>query len=150
MHMFERVFNYPDTTYTPAANGCWIWNSGLDAHGYGQINCPTENGKRHPPLKAHRVIYELLKEPIPVGLEIDHLCRNRRCVNPDHMEPVTRAENVMRGEGLPAKNARKTECHRGHLYTEENTYIRSNGWRVCRACQRFMGRKVRSGNGSGI
>lgn len=93
---------------------CWLWIGGLDAYGYGQFD-------RHD--KAHRVAYEMLVGPIPEGLVIDHLCRVRRCVNPEHMEPVTHGENNLRGIGPAAVHAAQTHCIRGHEFTPENTYI---------------------------
>jgi hypothetical protein len=86
---------------------------------------------------AHRAVYEMEVGPIADGLEIDHLCRNRGCVNPAHLEPVTHKENVLRGATVPGLNAVKTHCLRGHEFDEENTrHIARNGRRVCRACMR--------------
>ena len=85
-------------------------------------------------VKAHRVVWSLTNGPIPDGLVLDHLCRNRACCNPAHMEPVTIGENVMRGETIPARNAAKTECGNGHPFDPENTYISTRGARVCRRC----------------
>jgi hypothetical protein len=92
---------------------------------------------------VHRVAYELLVGPIPEGLELDHLCRNTRCVNPEHLEPVTGRENLMRAvSSWAAKNAAKTHCPQGHPYDEENTKVKRDGGRACRACGReFMRRK---------
>lgn len=90
-------------------------------------------------LMVHRIAYELAVGPIPVGLVIDHLCRNHSCINPEHLEPVTNVENVMRGESAWARNARKTHCKRGHEFTDENT-IRRNGTRSCRQCRSMKGR----------
>jgi hypothetical protein len=108
-------------------SGCWFWEGSTHAAGYGCYGARL----------AHRLSYEAFIGPIPDGLTLDHLCRNRRCVNPRHLEPVTIAENVLRGESLPARNARKTHCPKGHPYDESNTYISPRtGWRQCRACQR--------------
>ena len=110
-------------------DGCWMWLGHIDPAGYGRIKKP---GSRVPSY-THRVSYELHVGPIPPGLQIDHLCRNRACLNPAHLEVVTLVENVMRGFGLPARNARKTHCKHGHEFTEANTQ-RSEADRACRAC----------------
>lgn len=112
-------------------SGCWIWNASLNPGGYGQI-C-TRTG--HPAL-AHRVSYELNRGPIPKGLTLDHLCRNRCCVNPDHLEAVTMTLNVLRGIGPTAVNARKTICKRGHALTQDNVHLWRN-MRFCKACIRI-------------
>lgn len=106
-------------------DGCWIWTAGGDSHGYGVVWLDGHSRG------AHRVIYELLVEPIPDGMEIDHLCRVRECVNPEHMEIVTRRKNGLRGIGPAARNARKTVCKRGHPFE-----MRPGGGRICRICQR--------------
>ena len=108
---------------------CWIWRS-TSANGYGVMR--YANGKQ---TTAHRWSHEQHIGPIPEGLVVDHLCSQRACVNPDHLEAVTQRENVMRGSGLAAANARKTECPQGHAYDEENTYIKPDGKRVCRTCK---------------
>lgn len=105
--------------------GCWEWTGAKNAGGYGV--CRGQ--------QAHRASYELLVGPIPAGLQLDHLCRNRACVNPDHLEPVTRKVNILRGEGVAAKNARKTHCLNGHELTGHNL-IQHKGGRECRACAR--------------
>lgn len=110
-------------------NGCWQW-TGNTGRGYGRISA---NGR---PQQAHRVGYELLVGPIPEGLTLDHLCRNRGCVNPAHVEPVTHRENVLRGEGVAANRARQTHCKRGHPFNDENTCLCA-GKRYCRPCQRL-------------
>lgn len=107
--------------------GCWEWLASR-SDGYGRV---TWQGRQRP---AHRVVYELLVGPIPAGLQIDHLCRNRGCVNPAHLEPVTQRENLMRGETIPARHAAQTHCGRGHIFDEANTYVRKDGRRSCRAC----------------
>lgn len=118
--------------------GCWLWD-GATTVGYGRI-------KRNSRIDmAHRITYELFVGPIPENLTIDHLCRVRSCVNPAHLEPVTIAVNVMRGESLPARNARKTHCPQGHPYDDENTYVNpTTGWRLCRSCAREA-RRARNG-----
>lgn len=118
---------------------CWIWHAATNGGGYGAVKIA---GKMEP---AHRVVYEILVGPIPDGLHLDHLCRRRRCVRPDHLEPVTNGENLRRGNGWSGINARKTECAQGHPYNEENTRIRSRGsGRDCRACgrERYHRRKA--------
>jgi hypothetical protein len=110
---------------------CWLWTASCaGGTGYGQIYA---DGR---PQLAHRFAYELLVGPIPDGLVIDHLCRNRACVNPAHMEPVTQRENILRGTGASARAARKTHCPQGHAYDSENTAIKSDGTRRCKTCHR--------------
>jgi len=112
---------------------CWIWLAWANNKGYGVFN--IGDGIRQ---YAHRWAYEAVVEPIPDGLEIDHLCRNRICVNPDHLEPVTHLENIQRAT-LTA------ECLRGHPRTPENTWISpTSGRRDCRACNRERHRRHRS------
>lgn len=110
--------------------GCWTWLGTMHPDGYGRF---WAEGRQH---WAHRWAYELEVGPIPSGLVIDHLCRNRACVNPEHLEPVTNIENVLRGESASARAARREKCIRGHRYDEENTYIDSRGVRSCRSCRR--------------
>lgn len=85
-------------------NDCWLWQGYLEKNGYGRI--VKDGGKK----LAHRVVYELFRGPIPEGLELDHLCKRRNCVNPNNLEPVSHKENVLRGDSFSAKNARKTHC----------------------------------------
>jgi hypothetical protein len=115
---------------------CWLWQ-GATSRGYGTL---TGNKAVHKQTwYAHRLAYEWFVGPIPEGLRIDHLCRNTRCVNPEHMEPVTGGENSLRGDGFGGLNSRKTHCEHGHPFDEENTYRKPNGWRGCRRCTRRSG-----------
>jgi hypothetical protein len=113
--------------------GCWNWTSKINDNGYGLIASVVETGKRPIEQRAHRVVYEMHKGPIPEGLDLDHLCRNRKCVNPDHLEPVSRAENLRRGSSEHSRG--KTHCKRGHEFTPENTYWTKAGYRNCLACR---------------
>jgi hypothetical protein len=129
-------------------DGCWTWTASLDSHGYGQIN----SGGRGKPLPAHRVVYEMINGPVPVGLDLDHLCRNTVCVRPDHLEPVTRAENIRRGEAGQVHKARMallTHCKHGHEFTPANTYTGKNAngnpRRVCRKCKAIRERARHAG-----
>lgn len=101
-------------------DGCWLWTGPLNTCGYG----------------PHRAIYARLVRPIPGGLELDHLCRTRACVNPEHLEPVTTAENARRWADSIIV------CKNGHPRTPENSYRRAhNGWRRCRVCNREAQRR---------
>lgn len=108
-------------------DSCWIWKGGLMGGGYGK----WENSN------AHRFAYKTLVGDIPEGLQLDHLCRNRQCVNPKHLEPVTAKVNTLRGESPSAKQARQTHCKRGHEFTEENTYWTTPTAKNCRACKKI-------------
>ena len=111
---------------------CWLWLASTKFGGYGQVAW-REGGEQYN-TGAHRVAYELSVGLIPVGLDIDHLCRNRLCVNPSHLEIVTRRVNLLRGFGHPGNNARKSCCPRGHPY--DKTVPTPNGrGRRCSICK---------------
>lgn len=112
------------------ANGCWPWVGSVNNGGYGQFQFNGKYGM------AHKYSYLLYKGDIVAPLTVDHLCRNRRCVNPSHMEIVTNKENILRGFSPSALNSRKTQCLRGHKYSSANTYLDKLGHRFCRKCKR--------------
>lgn len=129
---FEQYFTNGD--------GCWMWIGGKQNSGYGVFNVPDALGGGVQ--LAHRFSYELYVGPIPDGLEIDHLCRTRLCVNPAHLEPVTHRENDLRGASPFLVAHREGRCLRGlHAMTPENARITSNGHRRCRACDRAYQKK---------
>ena len=121
-----------EAKYIPEPNcGCWLWTASLDGKGYGQFQIGTRAAQKL--VRAHRFAYEQAKGPIPKGLDLDHKCRVRSCVNPDHLEPVTRSENLRRGVGptlTKVRRAAQTHCKRGHPL---------DGWngssRFCKICR---------------
>ncbi len=135
----ERFWAKVDDRNGPLWEGtsCWLWTAYIRPDGYGQFSV---NG-RH--VKAHRFAYETYVGPIPEGLEIDHLCRNRACQNWAHMEPVTCQVNLLRGIGPSAVNAAKTHCPQGHEYSPANTRVYRN-MRTCRTCDRDRARRYRA------
>jgi hypothetical protein len=122
----------------PMWNGgtrCWVWTGYLDPNGYGRFT--VRRGKQSG-IQAYKIAYQLVTGEVRAeGMQFDHLCRNRACVNPGHLEIVPQAVNLARGESEPAKNARKTHCSAGHELTPENTYMwgPEKRWRGCRACR---------------
>ena len=127
--------------YIPEPNsGCWLWLGALCNGGYGNI-------RNQGFIKsAHRISYEMYKGIIPEGLHLDHLCRVRCCVNPNHLEPVTRKENIRRGvlAGTFGKaERRKTHCPMGHSLSGKNLYLTPNGSRNCKECRKIQAREFR-------
>lgn len=121
--------------YVKQSRSCWEWYGNKIHIGYGVF------GLNYRHMLAHRVSYELFREKIPNGLVIDHLCRNRCCVNPDHLEVVTQQENARRGEtGKNNQYSKKTHCPQGHPYDEKNTWIDKNNYRYCRNCNKIRQR----------
>ena len=119
---------------------CWRWSGYHTGEGYARLG--SEN--------AHRIAYELYVGPIPAGMQIDHLCRNKGCVNPAHLEPVTQQENISRSENMAARYARRSHCTNGHEYTPENTRLGPTNNRVCRTCERDRSRRRWAENPEGM
>ena len=118
---------------------CIIWTKGKTDKGYGTIR---KDGRTQ---VVHRVAYEAQNGPVPKGLILDHLCRNRACLNPAHLEPVTHRVNILRGICPTAINARKKICSKGHSLTDKsNMRVRATGGRACRACNRAGNIRYRS------
>lgn len=124
----ERFWNKVNKT-----EYCWLWTGAINHKGYGLFWSPNTK-------VAHRYSYENNIGIIPEGYQIDHLCKVRNCVRPDHLEAVTPKENNKRS-GCWEVNKSKTHCPRGHEYTQENTYIQSKGGRVCKECSRILDRE---------
>ncbi|WP_367138917.1 MULTISPECIES: HNH endonuclease signature motif containing protein [Streptomyces] len=115
-------------------HGCWLWVGFIDRYGYGKFKLSGRS------VLAHRWAYEHYVGSIADGLVLDHLCRVRHCVNPEHLEAVTARTNTARGRSA---NREKTHCNRGHAYTPENTFVQKRGGRVCRTCIRARKRRSR-------
>lgn len=133
--------NGPIPGYRPELGPCWLWTGYCDQEGYGRHN--LSHGR---PVLAHRESYRQIEGEIPAGLELDHLCRVRHCVNPEHLEPVTHAENMRRGMG-GKRHAEKTHCPKGHPYDASNTAPRgrNRSGRNCKTCKAVWAR-ARRGN----
>jgi len=131
----------------PNDDGCWVF-PGATSKGYGRVGTYDRDTGKQRVYQTHRVVYEHLVGPIDDGLVLDHLCKERRCVNPEHLEPVTPTVNTERAVELQRiANAEKTECPRGHKYTRANTYTpKGSTARYCRECGRHASRKWRKQN----
>ena len=113
-------------------SGCWLWQAKLSHNDYGEF---WLDGRTQ---RAARVSFKWFNGPLADIDVPDHLCKIHPCVNPNHLEACTHIENVMRGDGPPAQNARKTHCQHGHLLSGDNLRIRTSGSRECRTCNRMM------------
>lgn len=131
--MSPDIFWLKDRT-TPNDRGCWLWANYVRSDGYAVAAVRTEAGVKA--RYVHRLAFEAAFGPVPDGLHLDHLCRNRHCLNPLHLDPVTPRENTLRGVSPLAINAAKTICKHGHEFTPENTHVRPNGGRTCKQCAR--------------
>lgn len=132
----RRTWEEAFEKHVDRSGDCWQWTGTKYINGYGKISSGPQQEY------AHRWSYEHYVGPIPDGYVIDHLCRNRSCVNPQHMEPVTDEENKQRGLGYALRNGMRTTCINGHEYTPENTYTPPNGKAIrCRECSRIRDRK---------
>ena len=132
--------NGPIPEFRPELGPCWIWSASLDSKGYGHLGWLNRD------LRAHRVSYEFIKGKIPEGLELDHLCRVRSCVNPKHLEAVTRRINNLRGDSPAAHQAKQTHCKHGHALTIDNispTIFARLRKRICLACHAATERERR-------
>lgn len=135
--MKRRTVETPAPEGAPVEGPCWLWQGYIETTGYGSLTVSHSGSEKRRTAFVHRVGYEALVGPIPVGLHLDHLCRVRSCWNPRHLEPVTARTNILRGTSPSAKYAAQTECMRGHNLTEpENVYVppRQPNRRMCRTC----------------
>jgi hypothetical protein len=123
--MAKTADTFPWHRIVEGPTSCWLWTGPLSNFGYGRLGT----------LYVHRLVYELMVAAIPEGLHMDHLCRNRRCCNPWHLEPVSARVNVLRGAGPSAACAAMTHCPKGHPFDEDNTYVTPAGRRQCRTCR---------------
>jgi len=131
---FRAEFNLRFWKKVEATGFCWLWTAHVTPKGYGQFGL---DGKMR---SVHRLAYEWLVGPIPEEMVLDHLCRVRHCVNPDHLEVVTVRENNLRGFTIASQNHSKTHCKRGHPFDKDNTYQRKDG-RECQTCKKNLARK---------
>jgi HNH endonuclease len=132
----ERFLAYVD--FRTGRGGCWLWTGYRNEKGYGQFF----DGR---PVRAHRFAYEWCHPgELRDDSTIEHLCRNRACVNPEHLAPLSRKMNVLIGNTITAENARKTHCKDGHPLDGHNLYIKPNGQRQCVACRREAGRRYKA------
>jgi DNA-binding transcriptional regulator YiaG len=132
--------NGPAPAWRPELGPCWVWVRGKTGAGYGTFGIGGGEIEL-----AHRWSYMTEVGPIPEGTELDHLCRNRACVRPDHLDPVSHGTNMKRSPIVPSTiNAGKAFCDSGHEFTPENTRIKADGARECKECRRDITRRFRA------
>lgn len=136
----ERVLAGLRSKVVAGLSGCHVWVRGLQGKGY------SSTSYRHAPVSGHRLMLLALGQTVPKGLVIDHLCRNPRCINPDHLEVVTQRENIIRGTGFTARHAAKTHCPQGHALSVDNLepWSLGRGQRKCLICTRARKRKQKA------
>lgn len=122
-------------------SGCWNFQGALNNHGYGYVGSGGHQGRK---LYVHRATFEFFVDEIPSGLVLDHLCRNPKCCNPWHLEPVTQRENLRRGRGFAGLNAQKDACPQGHPYVPGNINWSKDGYRACLECKKLGQREYRA------
>lgn len=125
-------------------HGCWIWTGYCKPAGYGQIT-PGKDEWHSRTAYTHVIAYHFLVGPVPEGKQLDHLCRVRRCCNPEHLEPVTSGVNTKRGQAPHVVAHRENRCIKGHLLDAANSYVNpTTGWRRCRTCRAAYMKAYRS------
>lgn len=139
----EQLQRFEKYAQVEPNTGCWLWTGAQTSSGYGEMVVGSKRGPGPRMAYAHRLSYEHWKGEIPPRFDIDHLCRQRCCCNPSHLEAVTHRENNMRGDRYAqgAPNRSKTHCRHGHPFDERNTSVRPTGARRCRACEAAAARR---------